>query len=175
MKTEPKTTRQLIKEAFIHLMTKKPYLEITVSDVVKEAGVARASFYRNFSSVNDVLNDILDKIISGISESILTVVSGNDERKWREFLFSLFYRLSREDFSMLAQCFENAGILLSRINAGIYEMSQRMPSNTLDEKYTPYGRMGFIVNVMKRWADCGMEDSPEEMVNYIMMSIMPKA
>lgn len=46
MKTESKTARQLIKEA--------------------EAGVARASFYRNYGSVKDVLNDIMNKITSEI-------------------------------------------------------------------------------------------------------------
>lgn len=174
MKKESKPARQLIKEALIRLMAKKPYLEITVSDVVRDAGVARASFYRNYGSVNDVLNDIMDKITSEISESMLTVFSGNDERKWREFLFGLFYRLSKEDFSMLTQNYENVGILLSRINTCIHEMNERLPSNTMEEKYTPYGRMGFIMNVMKRWADCGMKDSPEEMVDYIMMFIMPR-
>lgn len=161
MKTESKTTRQLIKEAFIYLMTKKPYLEITVSDVVKQAGVARASFYRNYGSVNDVLNDIMNRITSEIWGNMLTVISGNNEREWREFLFSLFYRLPKEDFTLLAQSYENAGVFLSRINASIQELSQKLPSDTINEKYTPYGRMGFIMNVIKRWVDCGMVNSPD--------------
>lgn len=174
MKAETKTARQLLKEAFVRLMAKKPYLEITVSDVVKEAGVARASFYRNYNSVSDVMDEIMNRITSEIFENMLTVVSGNDERKWREFLFGLFYRLTKEEFTILMKSFENAGFLLSRINSSIQELGQRLPANTLDEKYTPYGKMGFIINVIKKWVDCGMEEPPEEMVNYIMEFIRKK-
>lgn len=155
-------------------MMKKPYLEISVSDVVKEAGVARASFYRNYSSVNDVMNDIMNEIATKISENLQAVILGNDERKWRDFLFGLFYRLPNTDFAMMTQSFENAGILLSRMNAIIRELNQKLPSSTLNEKYAPYGKMGFITNIVKKWVDTGMKESPEEMVNYIMTFIISK-
>ncbi len=41
---------KLIKAAFIELMNRKYYMDITVTDLVKEAGIARASFYRNYGS-----------------------------------------------------------------------------------------------------------------------------
>ena len=48
------SVKHLIRQAFVQLMSKKPYLDITVTDIVKEAGVARASFYRNYHSISEI-------------------------------------------------------------------------------------------------------------------------
>lgn len=45
---------QLLK-ALLNMMKKMPFGEITVSSLVQTAGVGRASFYRNYKSVEDVL------------------------------------------------------------------------------------------------------------------------
>lgn len=47
-----------IKDAVMELMAEKPYMDITVTDIVTRARVARASFYRNFNSINDVIDAI---------------------------------------------------------------------------------------------------------------------
>ena len=41
-------------------MTQKSYMDITVTDIVQEANVARVSFYRNFASISEVLDSIAD-------------------------------------------------------------------------------------------------------------------
>lgn len=50
-----------IEKALLALLSKKEYTSITVTDVVKEAKVARVSFYRHFSSIPDVLDSIADQ------------------------------------------------------------------------------------------------------------------
>ena len=39
---------QCLTEALLKLMEKKPFNEINVSELCEKAGVARASFYRNY-------------------------------------------------------------------------------------------------------------------------------
>lgn len=50
-----------IEKALLALLSKKEYTSITVTDLVKEAKVARVSFYRYFSSIPDVLDSIADQ------------------------------------------------------------------------------------------------------------------
>ncbi|MCI5536130.1 MAG: TetR/AcrR family transcriptional regulator [Lentihominibacter sp.] len=45
-------------------------MDITVTDIVTRAGVARASFYRNFNSINDVIDAISDEMSSELIEDI---------------------------------------------------------------------------------------------------------
>jgi AcrR family transcriptional regulator len=48
-------SKSWIFEALMILMDEKPYDKITVSDIVKKAGVARQTFYHNFNDKNEVI------------------------------------------------------------------------------------------------------------------------
>ena len=49
------------------------YMEITVTNIIKKAGVARASFYRNFNSISDVIDALVDELSDDLIE--ITVFS----------------------------------------------------------------------------------------------------
>lgn len=51
-------TRQYIKTALLYLMKETTYDKITVTAIINRAGVSRAGFYRNYSSKEEVLEDI---------------------------------------------------------------------------------------------------------------------
>lgn len=55
-------TRQCIAEALFLLMKEKPYQEITITDICAKAGVARTTYYRNFSSKADIISGTLHGI-----------------------------------------------------------------------------------------------------------------
>lgn len=54
--------RESIETALIQLMGRKPFGEITVSEIVEKAGVSRVSYYRNYYYKEDVLFAKMDKI-----------------------------------------------------------------------------------------------------------------
>lgn len=54
--------RESIETALLQLMDKKPFGEITISEIVKKAGVSRVSYYRNYYFKEDVLFVKMDKI-----------------------------------------------------------------------------------------------------------------
>ena len=45
-----------IVQALFTLLKKKRFSEITVTDLIKEAKVARATYYRNFECKEDIIN-----------------------------------------------------------------------------------------------------------------------
>ena len=47
--------RDSIETALIQLMEKKPFGEITISEIVGKAGVSRVSYYRNYYYKEEVL------------------------------------------------------------------------------------------------------------------------
>ena len=47
--------KESLTEALFILMRKKPFEEITITEISKLAGVSRISFYRNFDSKEDLL------------------------------------------------------------------------------------------------------------------------
>lgn len=57
-------SRRAITAALLDLMEKHPYEKITVKDIADKAGVARLTFYRNFSDKEDVLRNYLQGMFS---------------------------------------------------------------------------------------------------------------
>lgn len=51
--------RDCITTALFNLMKKKDYREITISEIVKTAGVSRNSFYRNYQSIEDIIRQYM--------------------------------------------------------------------------------------------------------------------
>ena len=88
------SVRRQITNAVLQLMAEKSYMDITVTDIINTAQVARASFYRNYNSINDVIDAIVDEMSEEFVEDIYPVLNSTDERTWREYLFNHFYRFT---------------------------------------------------------------------------------
>lgn len=54
--------QECITEALILLMQKQPYHTITITELTKKAGVSRVSFYRKFTSKDDILLQKLENV-----------------------------------------------------------------------------------------------------------------
>ena len=63
-----KFTRACIGEAILSLLRETDFTRLRVSEVVKKAGVARASFYKYYNSLYEALEDYLQIIIADYVE-----------------------------------------------------------------------------------------------------------
>ena len=52
---------ECMTQSLFRLMKRKPYHEITVTDIVREAGVSRNSFYRNYQSIEEIITQFLEQ------------------------------------------------------------------------------------------------------------------
>lgn len=86
MKKQPKS-KIWLTEALFYLLKTKSFSKITINDIAKKAGVSRLTFYRNFNSKEDILqqrfdtlfddfyNDITKNNITSVHDTILLVFS----------------------------------------------------------------------------------------------------
>lgn len=170
LKRQTSVTEQICA-ALLELMGESPYMEITVTDVVKKAGVARASFYRNYNSTNDVLDEIIQKVVNELSIEIIPALTSEDERQIRDFLFQTIYRLSTNSNRQLFKNPINGTLVASKLNSQILLLEKNL-SPLVKRKYTLAAKAGAISSVIKVWMDSGMEESPEEIVNTLMKFMM---
>ncbi|MBQ9075829.1 MAG: TetR/AcrR family transcriptional regulator, partial [Mogibacterium sp.] len=50
-----------IMNALEQLMAKKAFLDITITDIQKTAGIGRSTFYRLFDTIDDVVTYMVDR------------------------------------------------------------------------------------------------------------------
>lgn len=163
----------LIKKAFMELLNDKFYMDVTITDLIKKAGVARASFYRNFNSTSDVLDEIVDDMVDTLQEAFDPIITSDDSKAWREFLFIFIYEFKSKQRDVIAHKPENASIIQFRLNNRFIQKANNIEYLDLHDKYRRVSRLGLLFMVLKCWVDTGMEETPEELVNYLM-EIIPK-
>ena len=172
MENESYSVKREIKKAVMELMAEKSYMEITVTDIVTKAQVARASFYRNYNSIYDVIESIAEEIVNDFVEDVIPVLSGDDERKYRDFLFNYFYGIRKLQKNTLPLRFENLSVLFTELDKKAEQKIWILPAETPKDKYGVIGKIGLINSITKKWLDSGTKETPEEMVDYIMSFIM---
>jgi len=166
------SVKQEIMLAFLELLTKKSYMDITVTDIVGEAKVARVSFYRNFNSISDVIDAVIGGLFAEFMADVMPALMSADERMWREFLLKYFRRFADIQKRIAAVSFQNMSFMLLRMDARIQQEGLVPKYGTPREKYLAFGKLGLVNNIAKKWMDEGMPETPEEMADYITSFIV---
>lgn len=159
-----------IEKALLILLAKKDYTDITVTDVVKEAKVARVSFYRHFSSISDVLESIADQTIQKFNIELLPLLDTTNERKLREFLFNYFYQISLNHEEMWALGTVNSNPVSAYLGAKLQKNFQISDTSTvtMSEKYGWVAKLCLLDGIARKWVLDGLQETPEEMIDYVM-------
>lgn len=168
---EKSSVKKRMADAFVDMLSQKSYTDITVTDIVNTAQVARVSFYRNFNSISDVVDYITDELANEFIDKILPVLNSNDENKWREFLFDFINNALNNRGKIEAINLQNTTVLFSHLNTKMQMYVNVNSNKTISDKYTSYVKACLINNVVKKWIDDGMVETPEEIINYLMSFI----
>ena len=72
------TTKSDLKEALTRLLEKKDFEAISVSDIAREAGVNRGTFYLHYVDKFDMMDQLIDEILQNI---LLLLKEGNPKNK----------------------------------------------------------------------------------------------
>lgn len=76
--------QERLENAFWELLADRDYRKITVTDVVREAGVNRNSFYYHFSSLPELADSAILHQVESIPINRTPDPNGNPEEQWRD-------------------------------------------------------------------------------------------
>lgn len=65
--SEKNKTEIRIQDAFLNIITETPYNKITIDTIIKKAGISRSTFYRYFSSKDDLLRKLEKEHFEGLA------------------------------------------------------------------------------------------------------------
>lgn len=145
-------SRRALASSLLGLLSRRRLSELSVSDLVGEAGVARATFYRNFASVEDVAEYCADAL-------------------WREIVPAVSGPFAEEGelAALLERCREHATELLALYDGGFAPRLQRRVEGSLSEGlaviagdradvYLSCFLAAGVTNVVMRWLRGGARE-----------------
>lgn len=163
-----------IQDALFLLMKKKNFSEITVTDIITEANVARASYYRNFDSKEEIITSYIDRIHNEVSDLIppYEIITASDENTMlNAFTTNLRFYKDHADYLLLLYDNGFGTLVLEEINqfAEVIDGDMKIHS---PERYRLYFLSGAMFNMLMHWLKEDRAQPPEEMakifVNYFM-------
>ncbi|MGM9662758.1 MAG: TetR/AcrR family transcriptional regulator [Oscillospiraceae bacterium] len=145
--------KECITTALLELMGRQSFESITVTALIRRAGVGRMSFYRNFGSKEEILRQHLDQLITAWGKEAEKDPSGN----FGEVLFRHYYQ-HKELFSLLYR--EGLSyLILQNIKDVCGPKEAQSNAEAYASAWLAYGLYGWI----DEWFHRGMPETPEEM------------
>lgn len=178
MARKARTTENLkdrMADALLDLLETKPYAEISVSEITDQADVGRATYYRHFTSKDDVLLHKFFVIFT--EESDLDAIHEASKNHDVEILKAYFTRY----FAGLAAYQHVLELIYARnldyllfvyMYRGTIEAN---PSSDPIDRYRAALHAATTFAIVDQWITSGFEQTPEEMVELVLHQLHPRA
>jgi len=155
--------KEYIADSLLVLMANKSFDDITIGEITTKAGVNRSTYYRNFTSKEQIIKFYYSKLMYGYLETIGKKDTFFD---YLNKMFTYFYNHKSE----LLLIYSNgiAYLILEALNETFTSHNQ---SNTFDEKFKLYYHTGGIYNTFLLWFSEDMHQSPKNMSKLTIQTL----
>ncbi|NMC56766.1 MAG: TetR/AcrR family transcriptional regulator [Eubacteriaceae bacterium] len=166
---EHELVKQSLTEALISLMDVKPFSEITVTELVLKAGVARATYYRNFSSKEQVLTDYIDKILQSFYNEY-PANSMQQRTQYEHISHILDYVIKYKKQLRILHKSGLSSLYLNGMNKYFFATLNKT-ALTADDKFKVYAFAGAEFNIIFNWIVTGDDENTKEISSYLKRSM----
>ena len=134
-------TKKAIYEALVELMQKKKLNSITVTELAAAANINRKTFYTYYSTVNDVLDEVINELISSLKD-LMYAMSEDYNMLSPQTLFA-FLNTIMSDVDIVRALFtsDNGNMLFNKLQKALQEtllkelIDNDIKMNILPEQY----------------------------------------
>lgn len=158
-----KLTKECIQTALIDIMTKKPFNQITVSEVITRSGISRSAFYRNYSSKEDVIKEICCEAFSSLKALAL---SANAQGDTYSFFYGIFTAVRKHEKSIRLLMQVNMSQILPESVSLISVAEMLWPSAAPEDRYRNSALEGACNRILYDWFQNGMKESEAYMAKF---------
>ncbi len=151
-----KITKDKIKGALKVLLEEKSFKNVTISELVRKAGVSRTAFYRNYDSKEALLNDVLDTLVTSIKKHLLSGISSGDRYDLFLELFQKIKDAEEEIHLLFGAHLKLEDLFPAEIRKFIHEKSPL-------DKYDFLSIYGAVKEIISCWISEGMIEPVEDM------------
>ena len=145
---------ECIMQSLFRLMKRKAYPKITVTDIVREAGVSRNSFYRNYQSIEEITQFLEQKTSEWWNEFITC------PDRYPHVISEMFghFLNMKEEIDLLYHAGLSHLLMEHIIRCGKQSRTEEI-KNTYQVAFMSGGLCGLV----NEWIIQGMKETPEQM------------
>lgn len=161
-------TRKKIYHALGELMQETPFDKVTVSDIMKKAGVSRKTFYNHYQDKIDLVQEYQKEL----SDTIQQIFTQNTDMG-KTVIEKLALFLNTQDYLLTALLSYNGSLELQCIIRGTMEKycERRLKpviKDPLQLEYQMIVTANSIFSIVQHWLVTGKKISPEELAGIVI-------
>ncbi|MCR5748351.1 MAG: TetR/AcrR family transcriptional regulator [Lachnospiraceae bacterium] len=167
------TAEDAIFDAFFLLMKEKPLERITVSDVIKKAGIVRSTFYNHYESIAALVSSAEDKTLRDIFNLMESFHPKNDKDMCRSYFLAICNYTRKNPFlSNLLQSpggdsfFEKAIKMFHRYVSEISQTANNGDTHTVSSFYIA-GAIGSTIGILHKWSAEDFSSPAEDIADIL--------
>ena len=183
MDRRQRKTREAIFTAFIELLSKKDFKQITVGEIIEKSDIGRATFYSHFETKDFLLKELCEELFCHIFDAMDS--STNNHRHIFDctapdsVFLHLFQHLKKNDNNILKllSCQNNELFLqyfktnLQKLVVSQLSMFESRKNNNLPDSFWINHIASTFVETVRWWVDNGMTESPETITEYFYLAV----
>ena len=168
------TVEDAIYDAFFVLLKEKELEKITVSDVVKKAGIVRSTFYNHYENVPALMEAAEDRTISDIFQMMESFRPKNDRDMCRSYFLAICNYTEKNPFvaNLLKTprgdaFFEKA---ITMFHKYVTELTSASPNRRQSKETFSYliaGVIGTTIGILHKWISEDFKESPDALADIL--------
>ena len=183
MDRRQRKSRERIFHAFIELLAKKHFNQITVGEIIERADVGRATFYAHFETKDFLLKELCEELFCHIFDA---TEEGEHSHKHifsceapSSVILHLLQHLQKDDNRILTllSC-ENNELFLRYFKQNLKTLIEKNPTlftgkerGQVPDDYWINHVSATFVETVRWWLDAGMKESAETLAQYFLSVI----
>ena len=179
MDRRQRKTREAIFRAFINLLGKKEFSQITVGEIIDRADVGRATFYAHFETKDELLRSMCTDIFHHVFTEELPQEADHDysagSKSLELKLGHVLYHLRENRLNLKGLLASESGeLFLSFLKDYLRELFVRYLHefhSDVPEDYLLHHLTGSFAETVKWWVAQDMAPAPETVANYYIAVI----
>ena len=152
-------TRECLQTALIYLLNEKSFDKITVTELVSRSGVSRMAFYRNYNTMEDILEEISNEVYTHLRDSLNNSFYIQNPKQW----LIDFFTKAEENEQMISLLMR--ADLPIKTSYGESFLTQFVPYKDALSQYTLLALEGALSSIFRHWFISGRKESPEEIAD----------
>ena len=167
-------TKKLLQEGLLRLLVQKPLERISVTELCRESGINRATFYNHYNSPLDLLNSIEDKLTQELKAVIGDPRTANEASIHVEAVCT-FFSDNAHTILTLHNCHAD-----NKIITALYDMNKTFQAFRIKERFTRNVSADAIhliavffntgcYNILLEWLRKDIPASPKEIAELMII------
>lgn len=163
-----KYTRMWTFEALVKLLELKDFKKIKISEIIDKAGISRATFYRNFSTKDDIVKIRVQTMFASFYEELVSKYK-IDGVQDEQVLVSTFFKKVDEEEKVIETVIKSnlEYLMIEGISEVIYyykdQFYKRIKTSKITEEYTMDIVASSAWTLLSRWHKTGKKESASKL------------